>query len=162
MSSKENLAPETKSSSFQRIATLDGCRGVAIFLMTFFHSTYHVVNYNTIAEDPNRLLEYPKIVLGMLGFFLYLGTWNTFFLLVSSILPVLTTEMFLRLSLLDSYQPQCPSNFPEQENPLPAQGSSPVSERAPAVPARRTQRNLGARRQRSRVGGRRCGRGATR
>ena len=85
MSSKESHVSETFSSSFQRIATLDGCRGVAIFLMTFFHSVYHVVNYDAIAEDPNRLLEYPKIVLGMLGFFLYLGTWNTFFLLVSSI-----------------------------------------------------------------------------
>jgi len=53
--------------------------------MTFFHSFYHVVNYEAIAEDPNRLLEYPKILLGFLGFFIYLGTWNTFFLLVSSI-----------------------------------------------------------------------------
>ncbi|MFC2160728.1 hypothetical protein ACFLRX_03650 [Acidobacteriota bacterium] len=85
MNSKESPLSETRTSSFQRIATLDGCRGVAIFLMTFFHSTYHVVNYDAIAEDPNRLLEYPKIVLGMLGFFIYLGTWNTFFLLVSSI-----------------------------------------------------------------------------
>jgi len=85
MSSKDPFVPENKSSSFQRIATLDGCRGVAIFLMTFFHSLYHVVNYDAIAEDPNRLLEYPKIALGMLGFFLYLGTWNTFFLLVSSV-----------------------------------------------------------------------------
>ncbi len=85
MSSKEPLTSETISSSFQRIATLDGCRGAAIFLMTFFHSLYHVVNYDAIAEDPNRLLEYPKIVLGTLGFFLYLGTWNTFFLLVSSV-----------------------------------------------------------------------------
>lgn len=85
MSSKKPLSLETSSSSFQRIATLDGCRGIAIFLMTFFHSLYHVVNYDTIAEDPNRLLEYPKIVLGILGFLLYLGTWNTFFLLVSSV-----------------------------------------------------------------------------
>jgi hypothetical protein len=69
----------------KRIATLDGCRGVAIFLMTFFHSVYHVVNYETIAEDPNRLLEYSKVFLGFVGFFIYLGTWNTFFLLVSSV-----------------------------------------------------------------------------
>ena len=85
MSGKEPLSLETTSFSLQRIATLDGCRGIAIFLMTFFHSLYHVVNYDTIAEDPNRLLEYPKIVLGILGFLLYLGTWNTFFLLVSSV-----------------------------------------------------------------------------
>jgi len=85
MSSKEPFSSETTTSGFQRIATLDGCRGVAIFLMTLFHSLYHVVNYETIAKDPNRLLEYPKIALGILGFLLYLGTWNTFFLLVSSV-----------------------------------------------------------------------------
>jgi hypothetical protein len=82
MNSNTNTAG---TASHQRIATLDGCRGVAIFLMTFFHSFYHVVNYDAIAKDPNRLLEYPKILLGFLGFFIYLGTWNTFFLLVSSI-----------------------------------------------------------------------------
>lgn len=75
----------SEAASAQRIATLDGCRGVAIFLMTFFHSFYHVVNYDAIAENPGRLLEYPKILLGFFGFFIYLGTWNTFFLLVSSI-----------------------------------------------------------------------------
>ena len=85
MNCQESLPPETTAFSFQRIATLDGCRGVAIFLMTFFHSLYHVVNYDAIAKDPNRLLEYPKIVLGIFGFLLYLGTWNTFFLLVSSV-----------------------------------------------------------------------------
>jgi len=82
MNSDTNSAGKT---SLQRIVTLDGCRGVAIFLMTFFHSFYHVLNYDAIAKDPNRLLEYPKILLGFLGFFIYLGTWNTFFLLVSSI-----------------------------------------------------------------------------
>ena len=96
MSSKEFLSSETTVSSFQRIATLDGCRGVAIFLMTFFHSLYHVVNYETIAKDPNLLLEYPKIVLGLLGFLLYLGTWNTFFLLISSV--VNTYVMFKNVS----------------------------------------------------------------
>ncbi len=85
MSHKERLYSDASTSSFQRVATLDGCRGVAIFLMTFFHSLYHVVNYDAIAEDPNRLLEYPKILLGTLGFLLYLGTWNTFFLLISSV-----------------------------------------------------------------------------
>jgi len=85
MSSQDSLQTKSAASSFQRIATLDGCRGVAIFLMTFFHSLYHVVNYEAIAEDPNRLFEYPKIVLGTLGFLLYLGTWNTFFLLISSV-----------------------------------------------------------------------------
>lgn len=84
MSHKDSTLSKTSGSSFRRIATLDACRGVAIFLMTFFHSFYHVVNYDAIAEDPNRLLEYPKIVLGLLGFLLYIGTWNTFFLLVSS------------------------------------------------------------------------------
>lgn len=82
MNSNTNSAGK---ASLQRIVTLDGCRGVAIFLMTFFHSFYHVLNYDAIAKDPNRLLEYPKILLGFLGFFIYLGTWNTFFLLVSSI-----------------------------------------------------------------------------
>jgi len=80
-----SFSTNQSTPSFQRIATLDGCRGVAIFLMTFFHSLYHVVNYEAIAEDPNRLLAYPKLLLGTLGFFLYLGTWNTFFLLISCV-----------------------------------------------------------------------------
>lgn len=85
MSEKSSSTPDSTLSSALRIATLDGCRGVAILLMTFFHSVYHVLNYDAIAEDPNRLLEYPKLFLGFLGLFIYLGTWNTFFLLVSSV-----------------------------------------------------------------------------
>lgn len=85
MGETASLSPNPKLSSIQRIATLDGCRGVAILLMTFFHSVYHVLNFDAISEDPKRLLEYPKVVLGFSGLFVYLSTWNTFFLLVSSV-----------------------------------------------------------------------------
>ena len=74
---------DSKSVESKRIASLDFARGLAIFLMTFFHSFGHVFDHSWYTENPDKLLEYPKIVLIPLVVLLYLGTWNSFFLLIS-------------------------------------------------------------------------------
>lgn len=72
------------SSSLKRIASLDFARGLAIYLMTFFHCFYHVYDQTWFQEDPSKILEFPKIVIGILAILVFLGTWASFFLLVSS------------------------------------------------------------------------------
>ncbi len=74
---------DTKSVESKRIASLDFARGLAIFLMTFFHSFGHVFDHSWFLEDSDKLFDYPKIVLIPLVVLLYLGTWNSFFLLIS-------------------------------------------------------------------------------
>jgi hypothetical protein len=75
---------DKKSSSLKRIASLDFARGLAIYLMTFFHCFYHVYDQTWFQEDPSKILEFPKIVVGILAILVFLGTWASFFLLVSS------------------------------------------------------------------------------
>jgi len=74
---------DSKGAESKRIASLDFARGLAIFLMTFFHSFSHVFDHSWYVKDSDRLFDYPKIVLIPLVVLLYLGTWNSFFLLVS-------------------------------------------------------------------------------
>lgn len=74
---------ESKSAESKRIASLDFARGLAIFLMTFFHSFSHVFDHSWFLEDSDKLFDYPKIVLIPLVILLYLGSWNSFFLLIS-------------------------------------------------------------------------------
>jgi hypothetical protein len=71
-------------TSLKRIASLDFARGLAIFLMTFFHCFYHVYDHTWFVNEPEKILTYPKIVVGIMAVLIFLGTWNTFFLLVSS------------------------------------------------------------------------------
>ena len=80
---EEEKSLVAKSSTFQRIATLDAARGLAIFLMTFFHGFYHIYDYTWLVETPNKIYEYSKLTIGFMGILVYFGTWNTFFLLVS-------------------------------------------------------------------------------
>jgi uncharacterized membrane protein len=74
----------------ERIASLDFCRGLAIVLMTFFHGFYHVFDPTWFIEDPTRILQYNPIFIMPIAFLVYLGTWNSFFLLVSVIVNTLT------------------------------------------------------------------------
>jgi hypothetical protein len=74
---------EGRKESSSRIATLDFSRGLAIFLMTFFHSFYHVFDYNWFFDDSKKLFEYPIYFLIPIIILLYLGTWNSLFLFVS-------------------------------------------------------------------------------
>ncbi|MHA1873093.1 MAG: hypothetical protein ACTSVB_03170 [Candidatus Heimdallarchaeaceae archaeon] len=73
------------TSSLERIVTLDFLRGVAILFMTFAHCFYHSYDYSWAIENPELLLAYPKILVGIGALIAYLGSWNTFFLLISSI-----------------------------------------------------------------------------
>ncbi len=73
----------------ERIASLDFCRGLAIFLMTFFHGFHHVFDPTFFIEDPTRITSYNPIFIAPLAFLIYLGTWNSFFLLISIIVNTL-------------------------------------------------------------------------
>ncbi|MCK5047371.1 MAG: hypothetical protein KAS22_12370, partial [Candidatus Heimdallarchaeota archaeon] len=67
-----------------RIATLDFTRGLAIFLMTFFHGFNHVFDPSWFTSDPSAIFDLINpIAIAPIGFLVYLGTWNSFFLLVS-------------------------------------------------------------------------------
>ncbi|MFW9853010.1 MAG: hypothetical protein ACFFDS_08710 [Candidatus Thorarchaeota archaeon] len=84
MKNEINNSFDKKPSSLKRIASLDFARGFAIYLMTFFHCFYHVYDQTWFQEDPSKILEFPKIVLVILAILVFLGTWASFFLLVSS------------------------------------------------------------------------------
>ncbi len=67
-----------------RLASLDFNRGFAIFLMTFFHGFNHVFDPSWFTSDPSLIFDtYHPIFIAPLGFLVYLGTWNSFFLLIS-------------------------------------------------------------------------------
>jgi len=51
--------------------------------MTFFHSFYHVFDFNWFLADQNKLFEYPIYLLIPLVILIYLGKWNSLSLLVS-------------------------------------------------------------------------------
>jgi len=76
--------PSSENFSLKRIASLDFLRGIAIFVMTFAHCFYHIYDYTWVIENPKRLLDFPKILMGFGLVIAYIGTWNTFFLLISS------------------------------------------------------------------------------
>ena len=78
-----------KNVSVQRIATLDFVRGLAIFLMTFFHSFFHVFKIQLFIDDPKIVFQYKPIFVPFLLVLIYLGTWNSLFLLVSCIVNTL-------------------------------------------------------------------------
>ncbi len=72
---------EKKSS--ERIVSIDFLRGLSILVMTFAHCFYHVYDYDWVIEDPSKLFEYSIILVGLGLFVAFVGTWNTFFLLIS-------------------------------------------------------------------------------
>ena len=84
MSDISEKPPLSINFSLKRIASLDFLRGIAIFVMTFAHCFYHIYDYTWVIENPRRLLDFPKILMGIGLIIAYIGTWNTFFLLISS------------------------------------------------------------------------------
>ncbi|NHJ31314.1 MAG: DUF1624 domain-containing protein [Asgard group archaeon] len=67
-----------------RIASLDFTRGLAIFLMTFFHGFNHVFDPSWFTSEPSAIFDViHPVAIAPIGFLVYLGTWNSFFLLVS-------------------------------------------------------------------------------
>jgi hypothetical protein len=74
-----------QQTSLERVASFDFLRGLAIFAMTFAHCFYHVYDYTWVVENPSALLEYPKLFVGFGLIIAYIGSWNTFFLLISAV-----------------------------------------------------------------------------
>jgi hypothetical protein len=73
------------SKEKKRIVSLDFQRGIAIWLMTFFHAFEHLFDYNWVKDNPEKVLNLPKLVLG-LGLIVYLfASWKSYFLFISSI-----------------------------------------------------------------------------
>ena len=75
---------DDKKKQLERVASLDFLRGLAIFVMTFAHCFYHVYDYKWAIDNPSLLLRYPKVLVGFGLLIAYFGSWNTFFLLLSS------------------------------------------------------------------------------
>ncbi|MHA1828573.1 MAG: hypothetical protein ACTSX6_07990 [Candidatus Heimdallarchaeaceae archaeon] len=78
------MPKKVSTSPLERVASLDFLRGLAIFVMTFAHCFYHVYDYQWVIDDPSLLFQYPKFFVGIGLFIAYLGSWNTFFLLLSA------------------------------------------------------------------------------
>jgi len=83
MELRNNQEQIDEKKSSERIVTLDFLRGLSILVMTFAHCFYHVYDYDWVVEDPTKLFEYPIIFVGLGLFVAFVGTWNTFFLLIS-------------------------------------------------------------------------------
>ncbi|MHA1303528.1 MAG: hypothetical protein ACTSQE_11050 [Candidatus Heimdallarchaeaceae archaeon] len=65
---------QIKKTSLTRIASLDFLRGIAIFVMTYAHSFYHVYSYDWVIENPSLLFQYPKVLVGIGLIIAYLGS----------------------------------------------------------------------------------------
>lgn len=73
-----------------RIASLDFLRGFAILFMSFFHVFHHLYDYSWLVDDPTIFLSFPFFLQLSIGLIAYLGSWNTFFLFISSIVNILS------------------------------------------------------------------------
>ena len=78
----------------RRLVTLDFLRGVAIFGMTLFHILFKMYDVESFMANPDEILNFPIIVLIIMGIFAYLGSWYGFFLFISSVVNsyVFTTK----------------------------------------------------------------------
>ena len=89
--SKEESSIQTPSDREEaprvskRLVTLDFLRGVAIFGMTLFHILFKMYDVESFMANPEEILNFPIIVLIIMGLFAYLGSWYGFFLFISSI-----------------------------------------------------------------------------
>lgn len=70
--------------STKRIVTLDFLRGAAIWMMVFFHASSHMYDYTWIADKFDNIYSFPIIVIIFLFVLLALGSWATFFILISA------------------------------------------------------------------------------
>ncbi|MCG3215079.1 MAG: hypothetical protein KAS63_00020 [Candidatus Heimdallarchaeota archaeon] len=89
MNIQEKISTSPSSYPSERIVTLDFLRGVAIFGMTLFHILFKVYDVNSFFTNVEEILNFPIIVLIIMGLFGYLGSWYGFFLFISSIVTSL-------------------------------------------------------------------------
>ncbi|NPD89309.1 MAG: hypothetical protein HGN29_11335 [Asgard group archaeon] len=69
----------------RRLVTLDFLRGVAIFGMTLFHILFKMYDVEGFMANQEEILNFPIILLIIMGVFAYFGSWYGFFLLISSV-----------------------------------------------------------------------------
>jgi len=72
----------------KRIATLDFQRGLAIFMMVFFHSMQHLYDFGWARDVENLLKMNFLIVIGILLMVFFVG-WAGYFLIISAIVNAL-------------------------------------------------------------------------
>ena len=82
----------------RRLVTLDFLRGVAIFGMTLFHILFKMYDIEGFMVNQEEILNFPIIVLIIMGLFAYLGSWYGFFLFISS---VVNSYTFIRKTKAD-------------------------------------------------------------
>jgi len=81
-----------------RLVTLDFLRGVAIFGMTLFHILFKMYDVEGFMSNQEEILNFPIILLIIMGLFAYLGSWYGFFLFISS---VVNSYTFIRKAKAD-------------------------------------------------------------
>ena len=69
----------------KRLVTLDFLRGVAIFGMTLFHILFKMYDVESFMANQDEILNFPIILLIIMGLFAYFGSWYGFFLFISSV-----------------------------------------------------------------------------
>lgn len=82
----------------RRLVTLDFLRGVAIFGMTLFHVLFKMYDVEGFMANQEEILNFPIILLIIMGLFAYLGSWYGFFLFISS---VVNSYTFIRKTKAD-------------------------------------------------------------
>lgn len=81
----------------KRYITLDFYRGLSVWLMVFIHVFHHLYDYSWLIENPEMVLEtIPMPFLIPIGFIAYVGSWNTFFILISSCVNVIAMTKKIR------------------------------------------------------------------
>ena len=78
----------TGSKVMKRIVTLDFQRGLAIFMMVFFHSMQHLYDFGWATDVENLLKMNFLIVIGILLMVFFVG-WAGYFLIISAIVNAL-------------------------------------------------------------------------
>ncbi len=82
----------------RRLVTLDFLRGVAIFGMTLFHILFKMYDIEGFMANQEEILNFPIVLLIIMGLFAYLGSWYGFFLFISS---VVNSYTFIRKAKTD-------------------------------------------------------------
>jgi hypothetical protein len=82
----------------RRLVTLDFLRGAAIFGMTLFHVLFKMYDVEGFMANQEEILNFPIILLIIMGLFAYFGSWYGFFLFISS---VVNSFVFARKSRND-------------------------------------------------------------
>ncbi|MHA1955168.1 MAG: hypothetical protein ACW96U_14610, partial [Candidatus Heimdallarchaeaceae archaeon] len=85
MKNMQSTSLEETTKIPKRIITLDMLRGVAIFGMTLFHILFKMYDVESFMANQEEILNFPIILLIIMGLFAYFGSWYGFFLFISSI-----------------------------------------------------------------------------